>query len=1072
MNGNTDMETNIESRNPAMLKAVQYLDREIKNVNHLKRFSIGSMDMLIDPELEYRISNTVTKDIESEKPKRRSVLLLNTFASSDDVPTKAHSKAPNIGIMQSNIDYSNDLVNMSIQRRRSSTRQFPTFSKYKESVPVYNEEKVDSTNAVKWVRADQHPNVSPSKQLNEVLENLHIEDKQVTKKDRLSITYKKNKSSIVRRPSKLRHSSNDESFDSDIEDPSFTKDHDTFSFENESSFSTNDQTDISITRFDSRDTINSNGNSNHRLSLKNITDELTRISNDAGLVDSDAINLAQSLGLTSSYQNNINDFYDDKNLAIYDSTINESSNMETFNEQDKILNLNSENSKGGTFAVNGMKVPMRSSLRRSKFNTYRYSRNNQKDSDIPEKKEIENPYMGSQHISEEKSDVTEIQVALSNNQNALVSPERNNDKISFKDSQKDYLTKPIEEKADADEQSGSSPVSDFQDIYDHYRQPSSEWEDEIFNASKNPESSISLNGNLVALPELASSKYQTSNVMGEEGEYLDKVTHDHTQETSFETDDINNEVNNNYADDRIQMNATEYLNNSEQHTISENDIHESSSELQHSENLISSQEQRDSFIQNGDTNLREVRSTQKHHYRRGGWAWFNNKTKESFNSSLHSLNKNTTSSGNRGSTELNDNETSTEAGHSLHNKAPGKSRNRNIFKLHDKTNDAHSYKNVTDNESSAVDSSSANIKNSLGKLNDLFKRKTSGKLHRTSHDAVSTAIEQDSDLSAFEKVRKSSSSSFNKLRKSSSKISVSESGRQDTTASSTRTEPIEPALPNQSAYHIEAHGDQVELETHNNPKKHAQILPVSPASERTDDSSVLDASGPLTESRNTPLNGLQPAITIKTTRQPDPHTHAVAPRAETPPSGKNSANLPTKNGRQRRKTGAYSTSTRVSKTPKRSSRGQQASTNGNGPAPVTSTLPLRKLTFADVPPTGRANGPVQFMDSTFGFPLPLLTRSTIIMFENRLPISVERAIYRLSHLKLGDTKKELRQQVLLSNFMYAYLHLVNHSLYLEQYGLGADGSGAAPDSLAADTSGKDAEIRLTVDTHASRTVFG
>ncbi|CAI5028214.1 CGH_1_HP_G0099510.mRNA.1.CDS.1 [Saccharomyces cerevisiae] len=54
------------------------------------------------------------------------------------------------------------------------------------------------------------------------------------------------------------------------------------------------------------------------------------------------------------------------------------------------------------------------------------------------------------------------------------------------------------------------------------------------------------------------------------------------------------------------------------------------------------------------------------------------------------------------------------------------------------------------------------------------------------------------------------------------------------------------------------------------------------------------------------------------------------------------------------------------------------------------------------------------------------------MFDHRLPINVERAIYRLSHLKLSNSKRGLREQVLLSNFMYAYLNLVNHTLYMEQ----------------------------------------
>lgn len=95
-------------------------------------------------------------------------------------------------------------------------------------------------------------------------------------------------------------------------------------------------------------------------------------------------------------------------------------------------------------------------------------------------------------------------------------------------------------------------------------------------------------------------------------------------------------------------------------------------------------------------------------------------------------------------------------------------------------------------------------------------------------------------------------------------------------------------------------------------------------------------------------------------------------------------------------------------------------------------LPPRKLTFKDVHRPLVPNSPMKYRDSSFGFPLPPLTMSTIIMFDHRLPVSMERAIYRLSHMKLSENKRELRQQVLLSNFMYSYLNLVNHSLYLQK----------------------------------------
>ncbi|KAG5420089.1 ZDS1 [Candida metapsilosis] len=90
--------------------------------------------------------------------------------------------------------------------------------------------------------------------------------------------------------------------------------------------------------------------------------------------------------------------------------------------------------------------------------------------------------------------------------------------------------------------------------------------------------------------------------------------------------------------------------------------------------------------------------------------------------------------------------------------------------------------------------------------------------------------------------------------------------------------------------------------------------------------------------------------------------------------------------------------------------------------------------------TSKANQPIEFTDSAFGFPLPPPSQSTIIMLDYRFPVHVERAIYRLSHLKLANPKRSLREQVLLSNFMYAYLNLVDHTLHMEQQ-LGGSANG-------------------------------
>lgn len=92
----------------------------------------------------------------------------------------------------------------------------------------------------------------------------------------------------------------------------------------------------------------------------------------------------------------------------------------------------------------------------------------------------------------------------------------------------------------------------------------------------------------------------------------------------------------------------------------------------------------------------------------------------------------------------------------------------------------------------------------------------------------------------------------------------------------------------------------------------------------------------------------------------------------------------------------------------------------------------KKLSLENMKKSTKPNAPVQFTDSAFGFPLPPLSNSTIIMLDYRFPVHIERAIYRLSHIKLANPRRQLRQQVLLSNFMYAYLNLVNHTLYLQQ----------------------------------------
>lgn len=95
------------------------------------------------------------------------------------------------------------------------------------------------------------------------------------------------------------------------------------------------------------------------------------------------------------------------------------------------------------------------------------------------------------------------------------------------------------------------------------------------------------------------------------------------------------------------------------------------------------------------------------------------------------------------------------------------------------------------------------------------------------------------------------------------------------------------------------------------------------------------------------------------------------------------------------------------------------------------TLDVQEKIKKSIKRTSKANQPIEFTDSAFGFPLPPPSQSTLVMLDYRFPVHVERAIYRLSHLKLANPKRSLAEQVLLSNFMYAYLNLVDHTLHLE-----------------------------------------
>ena len=57
----------LEKRKSDVLIAAKSLDTEIQNVKNLKRLSIGSMDLVIDPELEFKVNSRNSYSSDSSK---------------------------------------------------------------------------------------------------------------------------------------------------------------------------------------------------------------------------------------------------------------------------------------------------------------------------------------------------------------------------------------------------------------------------------------------------------------------------------------------------------------------------------------------------------------------------------------------------------------------------------------------------------------------------------------------------------------------------------------------------------------------------------------------------------------------------------------------------------------------------------------------------------------------------------------------------------------------------------------------------------------------------------------------
>lgn len=102
-------------------------------------------------------------------------------------------------------------------------------------------------------------------------------------------------------------------------------------------------------------------------------------------------------------------------------------------------------------------------------------------------------------------------------------------------------------------------------------------------------------------------------------------------------------------------------------------------------------------------------------------------------------------------------------------------------------------------------------------------------------------------------------------------------------------------------------------------------------------------------------------------------------------------------------------------------------------------VPIQNLPNGIPGPTTNAAGFVTYSaeaaayyGAPYQIPAHQYSDKSMYMMNHRYAPHIERAIYRLSHLKLGNPRRPLVQQVLLSNFMYAYLNLINQGFIRQQ----------------------------------------
>lgn len=118
---------------------------------------------------------------------------------------------------------------------------------------------------------------------------------------------------------------------------------------------------------------------------------------------------------------------------------------------------------------------------------------------------------------------------------------------------------------------------------------------------------------------------------------------------------------------------------------------------------------------------------------------------------------------------------------------------------------------------------------------------------------------------------------------------------------------------------------------------------------------------------------------------------------------------------------------KAKKEPAVDSQKQRESTTNGKSGILSSIFGIKKKEASNSSTSDLISKPLARQQKTHSSIPPTHTVSEQYCDYSRFPIHIERAIYRLSHIKLANPRRPLLQQVLLSNFMYAYLDLIKES---------------------------------------------